>query len=69
LPIGVHVADLGKFSSTWEGPFLIKRILGKGAYQLMDKDGDVHQHPIHGQWLKKYQPSLWEEREIDLDKE
>ncbi|XP_021819797.1 uncharacterized protein K02A2.6-like [Prunus avium] len=66
LPLGTHVSGLGKWSPTWEGPFVVHKILGKGAYLLQDRDGTPHQHPINGQWLKKFLPSLWETTGIDL---
>ncbi|CAL2259632.1 unnamed protein product [Prunus armeniaca] len=34
LPLGTHIAGYGKWSSTWECPFIIKQILGMGAYIL-----------------------------------
>eukprot|EP00253_Pinus_taeda_P003689 PITA_03689 len=29
----------GKFKSLWMGPYIVKRVLTKGAYELMDYDG------------------------------
>ncbi|CAL2272385.1 unnamed protein product [Prunus armeniaca] len=49
LPLGAPVPEFGKWSPTWEGPFTVRKILGKGAYLLCDRDGTVHQHPINGQ--------------------
>ncbi|XP_021828156.1 uncharacterized protein LOC110768646 [Prunus avium] len=34
LPLGSHVIGYGKWSPTWEGPFIIKQVLGLGAYML-----------------------------------
>ncbi|CAL2259858.1 unnamed protein product [Prunus armeniaca] len=42
LPLGTHIVGYGKWSPTWEGPFIIKQILRMGAYRLKDRDGDVH---------------------------
>ncbi|XP_021807702.1 uncharacterized protein LOC110751535 [Prunus avium] len=64
LPNGTKDPRFGKFSSNWEGPFIIERILGRGAFQLIDRDGERHNLPINGQYLKKYTPSLWETAEI-----
>ncbi|CAL8999984.1 unnamed protein product [Prunus brigantina] len=33
LPLGTHIAGYGKWSPTWEGPFIINQILGMGAYR------------------------------------
>ena len=60
LPIGTKDPRFGNFSPNWEGPFIIERILGRGAFQLRDRDGELHNLPINGQYLKKYTPSLWE---------
>ncbi|XP_021824643.1 uncharacterized protein LOC110765743 [Prunus avium] len=60
LPIGTKDPRFGKFSPNWEGPFIIERILGRGAFQLKDRDGEWHNLPINGQYLKRYTPSLWE---------
>ncbi|CAL9000002.1 unnamed protein product, partial [Prunus brigantina] len=42
LPLGTHIAGYGKWSPTWEGPFIINQILGMGAYRLQDRDGEIH---------------------------
>ncbi|BFG30871.1 hypothetical protein CerSpe_171450 [Prunus speciosa] len=60
LPIGTKDPRFGKFLPNWEGPFIIERILGRGAFQLKDGDGERHNLPINVQYLKKYTPSLWE---------
>ncbi|CAL8136584.1 unnamed protein product [Prunus armeniaca] len=60
LPIGTKDPRFGKFSPNWEGPFIIERIIGRGAFQLRDRDGEWHNLPTNGQYLKKYTPSLWE---------
>ncbi|CAL8133856.1 unnamed protein product [Prunus armeniaca] len=54
LSLGTQVAGLGKWSPTWEGPFMINKILSKGAYLLQERDGIVHRLSINGQWLKKF---------------
>jgi len=53
----------GKWSPTWEGPFLINQVLGKGAYKLSDQNSRVHDAPINGQFLKKYYQMAWETME------
>ncbi|CAL8119889.1 unnamed protein product [Prunus armeniaca] len=60
LPLGTHIAGYGKWSPTWEGPFIIKQIVGMRAYRLQDRDGDVHAVPINGKWLKKFYPTMWD---------
>jgi hypothetical protein len=43
-----------KFEAMWQGPYIIKRVLEKGAYELMDYDGIPLSEPKNGIYLKKY---------------
>jgi hypothetical protein len=52
-----HNRDLlgvGKFKPMWRGPYIVKRVLEKGAYELVDYDGIPLSEPINGLYLKKY---------------
>ena len=60
LPIGDKNPRYGKWSASWEGPFIIKQVLRVGTYNLSDIDGTSHPRSINGQYLKKYYPTLWE---------
>ncbi|XP_024156151.1 uncharacterized protein LOC112164147 [Rosa chinensis] len=60
LPFGEKLTGRGKWTPRWEGPFVIHRILERGAFHLKDLDGDLHCNPINGWFLKKYYPSVWE---------
>ena len=33
------VIGIGKFEPLWHGPYIFKRVLAKGAYELVDYDG------------------------------
>eukprot|EP00253_Pinus_taeda_P028060 PITA_28060 len=44
----------GKFKSLWMGPYIVKRVLAKGAYELMDYDGIPLVQPRNGLYLKRY---------------
>ena len=33
------VIRTGKFEPLWHGPYIVKRVLAKGAYELVDYDG------------------------------
>ena len=44
----------GKFDSMWYGPFVISKVLEKGAYELVDYDGIPLGQPHNGLYLKKY---------------
>eukprot|EP00253_Pinus_taeda_P028324 PITA_28324 len=45
----------GKFVPMWwHGPYIFKRKLAKGAYELVDFDGDPLGKPRNGLYLKRY---------------
>ena len=44
----------GKFKSMWYGPFIVKKVLKKGAYTLVDFEGNELPEPRNGLYLKKY---------------
>ncbi|XP_024190470.1 uncharacterized protein LOC112194463 [Rosa chinensis] len=48
LPFGEKLTRRGKWTPRWEGPFVIYRILERGAFHLKDLDGDLHCNPING---------------------
>ena len=43
-----------KFVPMWYGPFIVKRKLAKGAYELIDFDGVSLDKPRNGLYLKRY---------------
>jgi hypothetical protein len=44
----------GKFKPMWRGLYIIRRVLEKGAYELVDYDGIPLSEPRNGLYLKKY---------------
>ena len=44
----------GKFNPMWHGPYVVKRVLEKGAYELVDYEGTTLVEPRNGLYLKKY---------------
>jgi hypothetical protein len=44
----------GKFKPMWFGPFIVKEVLKKGAYRLVDFEGNALAEPRNGLYLKKY---------------
>ena len=44
----------GKFKSMWLGPYVVSKLLSKGAYELADYDGNKLPKPRNGLYLKKY---------------
>ena len=43
-----------KFEPMWHGPYTIKRVLEKGAYELVDHEGCPLREPRNGLYLKRY---------------
>jgi hypothetical protein len=46
--------EAGKFKPMWFGPFIVKEVLRKGAYHLVEFEGNVLAEPRNGLYLKKY---------------
>jgi hypothetical protein len=44
----------GKFKPMWFRPFIVKEVLKKGAYRLVDFEGKALAEPRNGLYLKKY---------------
>lgn len=38
----------------WMGPYIVKHVLAKGAYELVDYDGIPLSQPRNGMYLKRY---------------
>jgi len=43
-----------KFKSMWISPYIVSRVLKKGAYELKDYEGNKLAEPRDGLYLKKY---------------
>ena len=43
-----------KFNPMWHGPYVVKRVLEKGAYELVDYKGMALEEPRNGLYIKKY---------------
>ena len=44
----------GKFKPLWYGPYTISKVLQKGAYELVDYEGNRLARPQNGLYLKQY---------------
>ena len=44
----------GKFNPMWRGPYMVKCVLEKGAYELVDYEGTALAEYRNGIYLKKY---------------
>ncbi|KAM2574542.1 hypothetical protein TB2_006478 [Malus domestica] len=69
LPLGAQLRGFGKWSPTWEGPFVISRVLDKRGYYLADLKGNWQKHPINVKFLKKYCPTLWDVRDCYIEED
>ena len=44
----------GKFESMWYGPYVVSKVLEKGAYEIVDYDGIPFDKPYNGIYLERY---------------
>ena len=44
----------GNFNPMWHGPYVVKRVLEKGTYELVDYEGTALVEPRNGLYLKNY---------------
>ncbi|XP_074299136.1 uncharacterized protein LOC141630170 [Silene latifolia] len=52
-PIITSHKPVGKFTSKWDGPYVVQEVYMNGAYKIVDEDG-VRIGPINGKFLKRY---------------
>ncbi|CAL8082543.1 unnamed protein product [Prunus armeniaca] len=38
-----------------------------GAYNLQDRDGEIHAAPINGKWLKKVYLTMWDSQAVQTE--
>ncbi|XP_059658697.1 uncharacterized protein LOC132305030 [Cornus florida] len=60
LPPGKVDRTYEKWSPTWKGPYIVHQVLHGGTYKLKNIDGEIHERPINGRYLKKYKPTIFE---------
>jgi hypothetical protein len=54
LKKGISIKDKHKFSSSWEGPFIIVDIAALGAYVLVEVDSHMLPNMWNADQLRKY---------------
>ncbi|KAM1343213.1 hypothetical protein PS2_007356 [Malus domestica] len=69
LPLGAQLRGFGKWSPTWESPFIVSQVLDKGGYHLADIEGNWQKHPINVKFLKKHCPTLWDVRDCYIEED
>jgi hypothetical protein len=62
LPLGTKDTAYGKWSPNWHGPYRIDKVLPENAYMLEELDGVKFPVAVNSQLLKKYFPSMWNDR-------
>jgi hypothetical protein len=62
LPIGTKYSTFGKRSPNWEGPFRVVRCMRGNVYILKTLQGEEFTAAINGRYLKKYYPSIEDDR-------
>ncbi|XP_050238250.1 uncharacterized protein LOC126687736 [Mercurialis annua] len=58
LPPDTKDREYGKWSTNWEGPFLIHKVMKGNAYWLSRLEDEPHKKIINGKYLKKYTPII-----------
>ena len=53
-PRAIVFDPIGKFRPNWEGPYLVKTVLPKGATRILDLEGNEFTKPVNLDRLKKY---------------
>ena len=48
----------GKFNSMWHGPYVVKQVLEKGSYELVDYEGTTLEEPRNGSISKNTMHNL-----------
>jgi hypothetical protein len=63
VTIGNQGHNLWKWSPNWHWPYRIDQVLPENAYMLEELDGVKFPVAVNGQHLKKYFPSMWDDRQ------
>ena len=45
---------VGTLEPMWHGPYIVRKVLQKGSYELVDYDGNPLSEPRNGMYLKKF---------------
>ncbi|XP_051139092.1 uncharacterized protein LOC127256909 [Andrographis paniculata] len=60
LLFGPNDPKFGKWSPSWEGPFIVSAKTTGGAYGLMEPEGKESKTVINGKYLKQFYLSVWD---------
>jgi hypothetical protein len=62
LLLGAQSGKFGKWSPSWEGPFRVIQVVPGNAYFVEDLEGHSLLKALNGKYLKRYYPSMWQDR-------
>jgi hypothetical protein len=62
LPLGTQSGKIGKWSPSWEGPFRVIQVVSGNACFVEDLEGHSLSKALNGKYLKRYYPSMWQDR-------
>jgi hypothetical protein len=62
LLLGTRSGKFGKWSSSWEGLFRVIQVVSGNAYFMEDLEGHSLPKALNGKYLKRYHPSMWQNR-------
>jgi hypothetical protein len=63
LPLGTRSSKFGKWSPSWEGPFRVIRVVSGNVYFVDDLEGHSLPKALNKKYLKRYYPSMWQDRQ------
>ena len=61
LLFGTKSTKFGKWSSSWEGPYKIVKVIFGNYYMVETMQGERLSRALNGRYLKKYYPSMWQD--------
>jgi hypothetical protein len=61
LPIGARSSKFSKWSPSWEGPYIVTKVVPGNAYFVKTLEGQKLGKALNGKYLKKYYLSIWQE--------
>jgi hypothetical protein len=62
LPLGTRSDKFDKWLPSWEEPFRVIRVVSSNAYFVEDLEGHSLPKALNGKYVKRYYPSMWQDR-------
>jgi hypothetical protein len=60
LLLGAWDRKFGKWSPSWEGPFIVTTVVPGNTYFMESLKGEALPKAINGKYLKRSYPNIWE---------